>query len=155
MAFVRAYYHWFFLIQPAPLPERLLAGDGIRYVMGRVGRGPGGLGPISKAALKEYVRCFKNPRTIHATCEDYRAAAGIDLEHDRKDRKKKLAMPVRVLWGRHGVIEKMFDALADWREVARSVSGRAVDCGHFLAEERPAETLAEIRAFLRKNPMLS
>jgi haloacetate dehalogenase len=148
MAFARAYYHWFFLIQPAPLPEKLLAGEGMRYVMGRVGRGPGGLSPFSKAAVKEYVRCFSDPRTIHATCEDYRASASIDLEHDRAGLRRKLAMPVRVLWGKAGVIEKLFDALSDWREVARSVTGRSLECGHFLPEEKPAEVLAELRAFL-------
>jgi len=151
MAFARAYYHWFFLIQPAPLPEKLLAGDGMGYVMGRVGRGPGGLAPFSKAALKEYVRCFKDPRTIHASCEDYRAAAGIDLEHDRRDLKKKLRMPMRVLWGKAGVIEKMFDPISDWSEVALKVSGRSLACGHFLPEERPAEVLAELRRFLAAN----
>lgn len=151
MAFARAYYHWFFLIQPSPLPETLLAGEGMRYVMGRVGRGPGGLSPFSKAAVNEYLRCFKDPRTIHASCEDYRASASIDLEHDRKDLAKKLRMPVRVLWGKQGVIEKMFDALVDWREVAANVSGRALDCGHFLPEEKPAEVLAELRAFLAKH----
>ena len=137
MDFARAYYHWFFLIQPAPLPEKLLASEGARYVMGIVGRGPRGLSPFSKSAVKEYVRSFSDPRTIHATCEDYRAAASIDLEHDRKDLARKLRMPVRVLWGKHGVIEKMFDALSDWREVAVNVSGRSLDCGHFLPEENP------------------
>ncbi len=149
LSFARAYYHWFLLIQPAPLPEKLLAGDGMRYVMGRVGRGPGGLSPFSKAAVREYVRCFRDPRTIHATCEDYRASASIDLEHDRRDLRKKLRMPVRVLWGKQGVIEKMFSALADWREVAVNVTGRPLDCGHFLPEEKPAEVLAELRCFLK------
>ena len=149
MAFARAYYHWFFLIQPAPLPEKLLAGEGMSYVMGRVGRGPRGLASFSKAALREYVRCFRDPRTIHATCEDYRASASIDLEHDRRDLRNKLGMPVRVLWGKQGVIEKMFSALSDWREVAVNVTGRPLDCGHFLPEEKPAEVLAELRCFLK------
>ncbi len=151
MAFARAYYHWFFLIQPAPLPEKLLAGEGMSYVMGRVGHGPRGLSSFSKAALREYVRCFRDPRTIHATCEDYRASASIDLEHDRRDLRKKLRMPVRVLWGKQGVIEKMFSALSDWREVAVNVTGRPLDCGHFLPEEKPAEVLAELRAFYSKH----
>ncbi len=101
-----------------------------------------------RAAQREYIRCFRNPRTIHATCEDYRAAASIDLEHDRKDLKKKLRMPVQVLWGKQGVIEKMFKPLRDWREVAVNVRGRALNCGHFLPEEAPQPTLHEIRRFL-------
>jgi len=150
MAFARAYYHWFFLIQPPPLPERLLAGQAPSYILGRIGRGRSGLRHFAKAAQREYLRCFRDPRTIHATCEDYRAAASIDLVHDRQDLKHKLAMPVLALWGRQGVIEAQFDCLADWREVARKVTGRALDCGHFLPEERPAEVLRELERFLAK-----
>ena len=149
MAFARAYYHWFFLIQPAPLPEMLLRNQVPGYILGRIGRGPRGLKAFDRRALAEYVRCFRDPRTIHATCEDYRAAAGIDLEHDRRDRRRKLAMPVLALWGKYGVIDKMFDCLADWRAVARDVRGRALACGHFLPEERPAQVLRELRRFLR------
>ena len=147
-AFATAYYHWFFLIQKPPLPEILLAGHVPQYILGRIGRGKGGLKHFSKAAQREYLRCFRDPRTIHATCEDYRAAASIDLEHDRKDLKQKLRMPVLVLWGKQGVIERMFDPLRDWREVAAHVSGRALDCGHFLPEEKPREVLAEMKRFL-------
>lgn len=151
MAFARAYYHWFFLIQPAPLPEKMLRGIGPDYVLGRVGRGLSGLKPFSKAALREYTRCFADPRTIHATCEDYRAAAGIDLVHDRKDLKKKLAMPVLALWGKQAVVEAQFDCLADWRAVAKDVRGRALDCGHLLPEERPAEVLREVERFIARH----
>ena len=150
MQFARAYYHWFFLIQPAPLPEKMIASMGIRYILGRIGRGRGGLRHFSKAALAEYVRAFRDPRMIHATCEDYRAAAAIDLLHDRKDLKKKIKMPVLALWGKQGVIEALFDCLADWREVARDVRGRALACGHFLPEERPEEVLRELRRFLAR-----
>ena len=146
--FATAYYHWFFLIQKAPLPETLLAKQVPHYILGRIGRGPGGIRVFDRNALKEYIRAFRDPRTIHATCEDYRAAATIDLVHDRKDLKTKLKMPVLVLWGKHGVIEKMFKPLADWREVARDVRGRALDCGHFLPEEKPDEVLRELRRFL-------
>ena len=155
MAFARAYYHWFFLIQPAPLPESLLRNQVPGYILGRIGRGPRGLKAFDRRALAEYVRCFRDPRTIHATCEDYRAAAGIDLEHDRRDRRRQLAMPVLALWGKYGVIDKMFDCLADWRAVARDVRGRALPCGHFLPEERPGDVLRELRRFLpavRKGP---
>ncbi len=150
-AFATAYYHWFFLIQKPPLPEMLLAGQVPGYILGRIGRGKGGLKHFSNEAQREYIRCFRDPRTIHATCEDYRAAASIDLEHDRKDLKKKLKMPVMVLWGSQGVIERMFKPLRDWREVARDVRGRALDCGHFLPEEAPQETLREIRRFLARH----
>jgi haloacetate dehalogenase len=154
MAFARAYYHWFFLIQPAPLPEKLLAGHVPGYILGRIGRSPGGLRHFSRAVQREYVRAFRDPRTIHATCEDYRAAATIDLEHDRRDRHRKLAMPVLALWGRYGVIARLFDCLGDWREVARNVTGRALPCGHFLPEEAPEQTLREIRRFLRRHAQL-
>ena len=151
MAFARAYYHWFFLIQPSPLPEKMLRAVGPDYVLGRIGRGLSGMKPFSKAVLREYARCFRDPRTIHATCEDYRAAAGIDLVHDRKDLKKKLAMPVLALWGKQGVVEAQFDCLADWRAVAKNVTGRALDCGHFLPEERPADVLREVRRFIARH----
>jgi haloacetate dehalogenase len=147
-AFATAYYHWFFLIQKPPLPEKLLAGQVPHYILGRIGRGPGGIKVFDKRAVREYVRAFRDPRTIHATCEDYRAAATIDLVHDRKDRRKKLRMPVLALWGKYGVIERMFDPLSDWREVAHDVTGRALPCGHFLPEEKPAEVLRELRRFL-------
>jgi len=147
MRFARAYYHWFLLVQPAPLPEKMLASMGPGYILGRIGRSRGGLKHFPRAVQREYVRCFDR----HSTCEDYRAAATIDLVHDRKDLKKKLRMPVLALWGRHGVIEALFDCLADWREVALDVRGRALECGHFIPEERPQELLAELRRFLGRN----
>ena len=151
MAFARAYYHWFFLIQKPPLPERLLAGQVPAYILGRIGRGTGGLRHFDRRAIAEYVRAFQDPRTIHATCEDYRASAGIDLEHDRRDRNRKLKMPLLVLWGKQGVIQAMFDPLNDWREVASNVSGKALDCGHFLPEEAPDAVLRELRRFLARH----
>jgi haloacetate dehalogenase len=152
MAFARAYYHWFFLIQPAPLPEKMIFSMGVRYILGRIGRGRSGLKHFSKAAQREYVRCFRDPRTIHATCEDYRAAATIDLVHDKRDLRKKLKMPVMAIWGKQGVVEALFDCLADWREVAVDVRGRALACGHFIPEEKPKELLAELRRFFKRYP---
>ena len=149
MALARAYYHWFFLIQPPPLPEKMIAAMGIRYILGRIGRSKGGLKHFPKAVQRAYARAFNNPRTIHATCEDYRAAATIDLVHDRKDLETKLRMPILALWGKQGVIEALFDCLADWREVAHDVRGRALPCGHFIPEEKPRELLAELRRFLK------
>jgi haloacetate dehalogenase len=148
MQFAKAYYHWFFLIQEAPIPERMLEGQGPFYLLKRLGRGKGGLKYFSKEAMAEYVRAFKDPRTIHATCEDYRAAATIDLIHDQKE-NSKLKMPLLALWGRQGVIEALFDCLEDWREVASDVRGRALACGHFIPEEKPKELLAELRGFWR------
>jgi haloacetate dehalogenase len=144
----KAYWHWFFLIQKAPLPERMLEGHAPWYIFVRLGRGKGGLKYFDKRALAEYTRAFADPRTIHATCEDYRAAATIDLVHDRKDLRKKIRMPVLALWGKQAVIEALFDCLADWREVATDVRGRALQCGHFIPEEKPNELLAELRRFL-------
>jgi haloacetate dehalogenase len=149
MQFAKAYYHWFLLIQKAPLPERMLAGQVPWYILRRLGRGPSGVKHFEKRAIAEYVRAFKDPRTIHATCEDYRAAASIDLVHDRKDFRRKLQMPVLALWGKHGVIEALFNCLSDWREVATDVRGRALQCGHFIPEEKPKELLAELRRFLK------
>ncbi len=149
MPFAKAYYHWFFLIQEAPLPEQMLAAVGPDYLFKRLGRGKSGLKYFSKQAMAEYVRAFKDPRTIHATCEDYRAASTIDLVHDRKDLKRKITMPVLALWGRQGVIAALFDCLSDWREVATDVRGRALQCGHFIPEEKPEELLRELRRFLR------
>ena len=150
-AFATAYYHWFFLIQKPPLPEKMIASMGPKYILGRIGRGPGGIEVFDRRALAEYVRCFRDPRTIHASCEDYRAAATIDLVHDRRDRGTKLNMPLLALWGKRGVIQRMFDCRADWRKVARDVTGRTIDCGHFLPEEKPREVLAELRRFLGRH----
>jgi haloacetate dehalogenase len=148
MPFAKAYYHWFFLIQQTPLPETMVAAMGVKYILGRIGRGPSKLKRFDPRAVAEYARCFRDPRTIHATCEDYRASATIDLVHDKQDLKKKLRMPVLALWGRQGVIEALFDCLGDWRQVAVDVRGRALQCGHFIPEEKPAELVAELRRFL-------
>ena len=149
MPLARAFYHWFFLIQPAPMPERMIGSMRRDYLLGRIGRGPGGLRDFPKPVQLEYLRCF-DARGIHGSCEDYRAAATIDLSHDRKSAKKKLAMPVLALWARHSPVGTMFDCLANWREVAANVRGRELDCGHFLPEERPREVLRELRGFLAR-----
>ena len=150
MALARAFYHWFFLIQPAPMPERMIGSVRRDYLLGRIGRGPGALRDFPAPVQREYLRCF-DARGIHGSCEDYRAAATIDLIHDRKSLKKKLTMPVLALWARHSPVGTMFDCLADWRAVAKDVRGRALDCGHFLPEERPREVLRELRRFLARS----
>ncbi|HKQ27103.1 MAG TPA: alpha/beta hydrolase [Burkholderiales bacterium] len=147
MQFAKAYYHWFFLIQEAPIPERMLENQAPFYLFKRLGRGKTGLKFFSREAMAEYMRAFMDPRTIHATCEDYRAAATIDLVHDQRD-KAKIRMPLLALWGKQGVIAALFDCLADWREVASDVRGHALACGHFIPEEKPKELLAELRRFL-------
>jgi haloacetate dehalogenase len=98
--------------------------------------------------MAEYLRCFSDPATIHASCEDYRAAESIDLEHDAADAAKKVECPLLALWGKHGVIEQLFDCLADWRAAARDVRGAALDCGHYLPEEQPEEVARQLERFL-------
>ena len=146
--FAQAYYHWFFLIQPKPLPEKLIGSHPQFYLLKKIGSGSAGLAPFSPEVLDEYLRCF-TPETIHASCEDYRASASIDLEHDREDIQagRKIACPLLVLWGKRGVIERCFSPLKDWAEVATDVRGHALDGGHYLAEELPDETLAEFKSF--------
>lgn len=144
-----SYYHWFFLSQPEPLPERLIGGDPIFYLHRKLGAwGAGGLAAYAPEALAEYERCFADPAVIHATCEDYRAAASIDLEHDEADADARIACPFMVLWGAKGLMERNFDVLATWREKAGGgVEGRALPCGHFLPEEQPEATAAELMRF--------
>ncbi|WP_354355303.1 alpha/beta fold hydrolase [Variovorax boronicumulans] len=148
-AFAKAYWHWFFLIQPPPLPEALIASDPVRYVRSVMGGRHAGLAPFAPEVLAEYERCAGIPGTAESICEDYRASATIDLVHDRSDiaAGKKLAQPLCVLWGAHGAVGKCFDVLALWRACADDVSGRALPCGHYVPEEAPAELLAEALAF--------
>ncbi len=144
--FATAYYHWFFLIQPSPFPETLIGNNAEFYLNSLLGR----LKPeaITPEAFAEYLRCFRDPATIHATCEDYRAAASIDLAHDDADMDRKITCPVLALWAGKGAMHKMYDVLATWRERATNVSGKALPGGHFLPEETPEETFAELKAFL-------
>jgi haloacetate dehalogenase len=146
--FATAYYHWFFLIQPYDLPERLIGGDPDYYLEKKIGKWSKTEGCFTPEAVAEYQNCFRDPATIHATCEDYRAAAGIDLEHDEADLGRKIACPLLVLWGQKGVIERSYDVLDVWCERAGDVQGHALPCGHFLAEEAPEETLVALKAFL-------
>ena len=148
-AFARAYWHWFFLITPAPFPERMIGADPNAYWLKKCGSGSAGLTPFAPAALEHYLRCFRDPATIHASCEDYRAAAAIDIAHDDADAGRKLSAPLLVLWGRNGVIEKCFDALDLWRERASDVRGHALPGGHYLAEELPDLVAHELEQFLR------
>jgi len=149
-AFARAYWHWFFLIQPAPLPERLIEADPAAYITDLMGGRSAGLTPFDPRALAEYQRCAALPGAAHGFCEDYRAAAGIDLDHDRADRNAghRLTMPILVLWGREGIIQRCFEPLEEWRRVAADVRGESVPCGHYIPEEAPDELLAIALPFL-------
>lgn len=143
-AFARAYWHWFFLIQPPPLPEALIESDPARYVRSVMGSRHAGLAPFAPEALAEYERCAAIAGTARGICEDYRASATIDLEHDRADVASglRLVQPLRVLWGEHGAVGRCFDVLKLWRERAEQVSGTALPCGHYIPEEA-SEALAE------------
>jgi haloacetate dehalogenase len=147
-AFARAYWHWFFLILPAPIPERMIGNDPAMVLPAKMGSGSAGLAPFAEEAWAEYVRCF-TPAMVHASCEDYRAAAGIDLEHDRADRAagRKVAAPLLALWGANGVIERCFRPLDEWRRVADDVRGTALPAGHYLPEEVPDLVASNLEQF--------
>lgn len=153
-AFARAYWHWFFLIQPPPLPEALIASDPARYVRSVMGSRHAGLAAFAPEALAEYERCAGIPGTAEAICADYRAGAGIDLAHDEEDGAagRKLTQPVRVLWGEHGAVGRNFDVLALWRERATDVTGQGLPCGHYVAEEAPELLLDHALTFFRSSP---
>ncbi len=142
------YYHWFFLIQPDGLPEHLIGLDPEGYLRHKLAAWSRTPDAFTDEAMALYLRTFRDPAAIHAMCEDYRAAASIDLEHDRADRAARIACPLLVLWGRYGAMERCYDVLATWREKADDVRGRALHCGHFLPEEAPDETLAGLLPFL-------
>jgi haloacetate dehalogenase len=146
-AFGDAYYHWFFLSQPFDLPERLIRADPAFYLWRKLQAWGRDESAFTPEALAEYVRCFSRPATIHATCEDYRAAASIDLVHDEADLHRKIFCPLLVLWGAKGFLQRQYDLLDVWRERAADVRGEALPCGHFLPEEAPEATLAALLAF--------
>jgi haloacetate dehalogenase len=152
-AFAQAYWHWFFLIQPPPLPEALIESDPVRYVRCVMGSRHAGLAAFAPEALAEYERCVHIEGTAGSICADYRASAGIDLEHDRADvaAGRRLSQPLHVLWGEHGTVGRCFDVLALWRERASQVSGSSLPCGHYIAEEAPERLLDETIPFLRSN----
>jgi haloacetate dehalogenase len=146
MAFALGYWHWFFLAQPHDLPERLIGADPDSFYLRR------GRSMFAPEALAEYRRSFMDPATIHAMCEDYRAAATLDLALDAADKAagRRIACPVQALWGRQGGMDKWYDVLAVWRDWADDVEGTSLDCGHYLAEEAPEDTLAALEPFLAR-----
>lgn len=153
MAFARAYDHWFHLIQPAPLPEKMIGGCALDYLHAKLGGwGSGGLAHLEPEALAEYERCFVRPANIHAACEDYRASAGIDLAHDRASRAagQRIACDLLLVWGAHGVVERLFDPPALWQaQCAGRVTPLVLPCGHFIPEERPEATAQALLDFMR------
>jgi haloacetate dehalogenase len=146
-----AYYHWFFFIQPYDLPETLIGADPGYYLRKKLGGWGTSLDTFAPEALAEYERCFGDPATIHASCEDYRAAASIDLAHDDADgdEGRQVTCPLLALWGDRGAMGRLYDVANVWREYARDVRGGPIDAGHFLAEERPEETARELANFLQ------
>ena len=148
--FARAYWHWFFLIRPAPLPETLITADPENYLRTMLFRLSAGGNPFTGEAIAEYLRCLRLPGTAAGNCEDYRASAGIDLEHDRQDRAagNRITCPLLVLWGTEGVIGKLFNPLQEWEKVADDVQGAGLPSGHFIPEEIPGILLEHVLNFL-------
>jgi haloacetate dehalogenase len=148
MEFAKGYWHWFFLIQPEPVPETMIGANPEYWLKNHMGR-HAGTGIFSPERWAEYLAGASNPESMHAMCEDYRAAATIDLIHDREDRAagRKLQMPLKVLWGEHGLVNKCFRPLDDWKEVAIEVTGKTVPSGHYIPEEIPEQLLAEVKDF--------
>ncbi|MBI6912127.1 alpha/beta fold hydrolase [Pseudomonas palleroniana] len=150
-AFARAYWHWFFLIRPAPLPEALIESNPELYLRSVMGSRSAGLKPFTDAAFAEYLRCLSLPGSATGICEDYRASAGIDLAHDKADidAGNQLNLPLLVLWGAEGTVGRCFEPLKEWQQVATDVRGKALPAGHYLAEEVPELLLDEVLTFLR------
>ena len=148
--FARAYWHWYWLIQPAPFPEKLIGADPDWFWCKKCCSGSAGASPFARQALDEYLNAFRDTATIHASCEDYRAAIGIDIEHDNAD-PAKLTMPLLALWGAQGAIEAHFDCLALWQRRAEQVTGHTLPGGHYLAEEIPDLVLDAWLPFFEKH----
>jgi len=150
--FATRYMWWFFLIQAYPLPEHMIGLDPkfyLEYVFNALNKAPGAIGPDE---MNEYIRVFSNDATIHTTAEDLRAAADIDLEMDQADDEagKKIQCPVHALWGAKGSVGVLSDVLATWREKSVGpVTGKALECGHFVQEERPQDVINELLRFFR------
>lgn len=147
--FATEYYHWFFLIQPAPLPETLLANNAEFFLRSRFQRLNAPNSAFTAEAFAEYLRCFNDPAAIHASCEDYRAGATIDIEHANADGDRKVTCPLLVLWGERGTVGRLYDVMGVWRRHAVNVTGRGLPAAHFIPEEVPDETLAALLPFLQ------
>jgi haloacetate dehalogenase len=146
-AFATAYFWWYFLIQPAPLPETLIGSNVEFWVSEKLGKAAAGA--ITSAAFAEYLRCYRDPETIHASCEDYRAAASIDLVHDEADMDRTVACPLLALWGERAPMHRLYDVAATWRERATDVTGKALPGTHYFVEEIPDVMAAELSRFFQ------
>ena len=151
--FARSYWHWFFLTLPSPFPEKMIGADPEMFWKQKCFYQAKEKVPFSSEALAEYLDAFSNPEMIYASCEDYRAAASIDIEHDNADLEKKLEMPILTLWAKHGVIETCFNGLNLWRMRAKKVEGEALDATHYMAEEIPEEVAARMSDFYSRHPI--
>ena len=143
-------WHWFFNIQPEPLPEKMMGADPDWFIQRKLAKTKQGLSFFDPAALAEYMRCFRNPETIHAICEDYRATFGVDLEMDTKDfdAGRKITVPLLLLWGASGGVGRNHKPADIWAKYASDIRGaQALPCGHYLSEEAPKETAEALRAF--------
>ena len=145
--FSTGYYHWFFLIQPDGLPEHLIGSDPAYYLREKLKRWSAPGATFANEAVAEYLRCFCQPESIHASCEDYRAAAGVDLTHDEDDLKRKISCPLLVLWGEKGFVNNQYDVPEVWSRYAEQIETRALDCGHFLPEEAADAVSEELLRF--------
>lgn len=146
--FATRYFWWFFLIQPEPFPEKLINFDPEYFLRHHIKGQLKIEGALKENVFQEYLRSYRNPETIHAICEDYRAAATIDLADDKADADKRIEAPLHLLWGARGTVGKLYDVVQTWRDKANVVTGRALDCGHSPQEECPQEFLREIGLFL-------
>ena len=147
--FATRYFWWFFLIQPPPLPERMIEADPELFLRTPLQAQSKTSGVPAEWLVQEYLRCYRLPGTVHSICEDYRAAASIDLAHDAADDDRRIEVPLLALWGAKGVVGDLYDVLATWRAKASRVEGRALDCGHSPQEEVPAETATALLEFLQ------
>lgn len=149
-AFARAYWHWFFLIRPAPFPETLIASNADLYLRSVIGSRSAGMQPFTAEAYADYLRCLQLDGTARGICEEYRASATIDLQHDQidLDAGRKVRCPLLILWGEQGTVGKCFKPLDEWAKVAEQVSGEALACGHYIAEEQPELLLEKVLPFL-------
>ena len=152
--FAQDYWHWYWLTQPAPLPETLISRDPDYYWEQKVAPGSKKLSIFNWEALSEYLETFRDPKAIHSSCEDYRAAWTIDIEHDNADAHQygddKVKAPILTLWGREGAIEKHFDCLKLWQMRAHNVIGEAMPGGHYLAEEHPELIIEKTHSFFKQ-----
>jgi haloacetate dehalogenase len=145
-------FHWYFLAQPAPFPERLIGADPEYFIRHMLRAWAGAPTSFSDVALDEYIRSFKDPEVIRASCEDYRAGAYVDCQLDEADLKagKKIACPVLAIWGDRGRSHKRREVIETWRRWTDDVQGEGLPCGHFLAEEAPDATRAALETFFAK-----